>query len=137
MNRAAKGDAAIGISGIGIPLIGKNGERAAAYVLPIAGKDLRGSIGQGHCAVFVARRDKQQPMALEMLRTMFDLTVMKARVALLLAQGQGPQAIEESLKISVNTVRSHLKHAYSKTVSDDQTSLSAKVHALLPPVSGL
>ena len=81
VNRAAKGDAAIGISGIGIPLIGKNGERAAAYVLPIAGKDLRGSIGQGHCAVFVARRDEQQPMALEMLRTIFDLTVMEARVA--------------------------------------------------------
>ena len=98
VNRAAKGDAAIGISGIGVPLMGKNGERAAAYVLPIAGKDLRGAIGQGQCAVFVAQRGEQQPMALELLRTMFDLTVMEARVALLLAQGQGPQAIADGLE---------------------------------------
>jgi DNA-binding CsgD family transcriptional regulator len=137
VNRAAKGDGAIGISGIGIPLIGKNGERAAAYVLPIAGKDLRGAIGQGHCVVFVAQRGEQQPMALELLRTMFDLTVMEARVALLLSQGQGPQAIADGLKLSVNTVRSHLKHAYAKTITQDQTALSAIIHAVLPPVKEL
>jgi DNA-binding CsgD family transcriptional regulator len=68
------------------------------------------------------------------LRTLFDLTVMEARVALLLAQGQGPLAIAEGLKISVNTVRSHLKHAYAKTNTPDQTSLGALVHAVLPPV---
>jgi DNA-binding CsgD family transcriptional regulator len=56
-------------------------------------------------------------------------------VIMMLAQGQGPQAIAEGLKISVNTVRSHLKHAYAKTDTPDQTALVALIHTLLPPVA--
>ena len=135
IDRASKGDVAIGISGIGVPLIGKDGDRVAAYVLPIAGKDLRAEMGQGHCAVFIARRGEQQPLAIEILRTMFDLTISEARIATLIAKGDGPQAIAESLGISVNTVRSHLQHAYAKTGSSDQTALSALVNGLMPPVA--
>lgn len=135
IDRASKGDIAIGITGIGVPLIGNDGERAAAYVLPIAGKDLRGDLGQGHCVVFVARRGEQQPMAIEILRTMFDLTVQEARVATLIAKGDRPQAIAEALNVSVNTVRSHLKHAFAKTNARDQTALGALVNGLMPPVT--
>ncbi len=135
IDRASKGDVAIGISGIGVPLIGNNGDRAAAYVLPIAGKDLRGDMGQGHCAVFVARRGEQQPMTIEILRTLFDLTVQEARVATLIAKGDGPQAIAEALGVSVNTVRSHLQHAFAKTSANDQTALGALVNGLMPPVT--
>jgi DNA-binding CsgD family transcriptional regulator len=135
IDRALKGDVAIGISGIGVPLIDDNGERLAAYVLPIAGKDVRGAMGQGHCAVFIARRGEQQPMAIEILRTMFDLTVSEARIATLIAKGDGPQAISESLGISVNTVRSHLQHAYAKTGTPDQTGLGGLVNGLMPPVT--
>jgi DNA-binding CsgD family transcriptional regulator len=134
IDRAAKGDSAIGISGIGVPLIGRDGDRAAAYVLPIAGKDLRGAMGLGHCAVFVAQRAEQQPMLMEILRTMFDLTPAEARVAALIAKGDGPQAIAEALGISVNTVRSHLQHIFAKTQTPDQTALGALVNGLMPPV---
>jgi DNA-binding CsgD family transcriptional regulator len=134
IDRALKGDVAIGISGIGVPLVADDGERLAAYVLPISGKDVRGAMGLGHCAVFVARRGEQQPMAMEILRTMFDLTVMEARVALMVAKGDGPQAISNALGTSLNTVRSHLKHAYAKTNSQDQTALGGLVNGLLPPV---
>jgi DNA-binding CsgD family transcriptional regulator len=134
IDRALKGDVAIGISGIGVPLIDDTGERLAAYVLPIAGKDVRGAIGPGHCAVFIARRGEQQPIAVEILRTLFDLTVAEARIATLIAQGNGPQAIAESLNISINTVRTHLKHAFAKTDSPDQTALGGLVNALLPPL---
>lgn len=135
IDRASKGDVAIGISGIGVPLIGRDGDRVAAYVLPIAGKDLRGDMGQGHCAVFIARRGEQQPMAIEILRTMFDLTASEARIATLVAKGDGPQAISDSLGISINTVRSHLQRAYAKTGSPDQTALSALVNSLMPPLA--
>ncbi len=134
LDRAAMGDVAIGITGIGIPLIGKDGERAAAYVLPISGKDVRGAMGQGHSAVFVARRGEQQPMAMEILRTLFDLTVAEARIALLIAKGDGPQSIADALGITVNTVRTHLKHCFAKTGTPDQTALSGRVNNLLPPV---
>jgi DNA-binding CsgD family transcriptional regulator len=134
VERALKGDAAIGITGIGVPLIGNDGDRAAAYVLPLSGKDVRGSLGTGHCAVFVARRGEQQPMAMEILRTLFDLTVTESRVALLVAKGDGPQSIAVALGITVNTVRTHLKHSFAKTGTSDQTALGGLVNGLLPPV---
>jgi DNA-binding CsgD family transcriptional regulator len=134
IDRALKGDVAIGISGIGVPIVGDDGERLAAYVLPIAGKEVRGAMGLGHCVVFMARRGEHQPMAIEILRTMFDLTASEARIATLIAKGDGPQAISSALGISVNTVRSHLQHAYAKTNSRDQTGLGGLVNGLLPPV---
>ncbi len=134
IDRALKGDVAIGIAGIGVPLIGKDGDRAAAYVLPVAGKDVRGAMGPGHCVVFVARRGEQQPMAMEVLRTVFDMTSAEARVALLIARGDGPQAIGEALDVTINTVRSHLKHAYAKTATQDQTSLGGLINGLLLPI---
>ncbi len=134
IDRALKGDVAIGISGIGVPLVADDGERLAAYVLPISGKDVRGAMGLGHCAVFVASRSEQQPMAMEILRTMFDLTVMEARVALMVAKGDGPQDIADVLKLSVNTIRTHLQHAFAKTRTPDQRALGGLINALLPPV---
>jgi DNA-binding CsgD family transcriptional regulator len=135
IDRAAAGDTAIGISGIGVPLVGANGERSAAYVLPIAGKDIRGDLGKGHCAVFISQRGEQQPMAIEILRTVFDLSPTEARVATLIAKGEGPAMIAESLGITVNTVRSHLARAFSKTGAGDQTALGALVNKLMPPIA--
>lgn len=134
LDRALKGDSAVGISGIGVPLFSLKGERAAAYVLPVAGNDIRGAMGSGHCSVFVARRGEQQPITIEVLRTLFDLTVSEARVATLLSKGEKPQNIATALDVSINTIRSHLKHAYAKTDTADQTSLSALIHSVVPPV---
>jgi DNA-binding CsgD family transcriptional regulator len=118
-----------------VPLVGANGERSAAYVLPIAGKDIRGDLGKGHCAVFISQRGEQQPMAIEILRTVFDLSPTEARVATLIAKGEGPVMIAESLGITVNTVRSHLARAFSKTGAGDQTALGALVNKLMPPIA--
>jgi DNA-binding CsgD family transcriptional regulator len=41
---------------------------------------------------------------------MFDLSPTEARVATLIAKGEGPAMIADSLAISINTVRSHLAH---------------------------
>ena len=133
VERATKGDIAVGISGIGVPLNGKNGERAAAYVLQIAGNDLRADMGQGNCLMFIAQRGEQQPVAMEIVRTMFDLTVAEAKVAILIAHGDSPQAIADTLDVSVNTIRSHLKSAFGKTSTTSQTALGALVNRLVPP----
>jgi DNA-binding CsgD family transcriptional regulator len=134
IEKALKGDAAIGFKGIGVPLLSAHGERAAAYVLPLAGKDVRGDLGAGQCIVFVAQRGEQQPIALEILRTIFDFTVSEARIASMVASGVGPTAIAQQLNVSVNTVRTHLKHCFAKTRCTDQIALAALVNRLLPPV---
>ena len=135
IDRALQGDAAAGVSGIGVPLVNVDGERAAAYVLPIAGNDARGCLGPGHCAVFIAQRGEHQPMAVEMLRTMYDMTHAEARVAYLVSRGDGPFDIADGLGISVSTVRTHLKHAFAKSETSDQPSLGALVNQLIPPIA--
>lgn len=135
MDRAAQGHAGIGVYGIGVPLADADGNRAAAYVLPIGGNDLRGDLGQGYAAIFIAKRDEQQPMVIEILRTVFDLTPAEARISTLIAKGNNPIAIAEALGLSVNTVRSHLARCYSKTGAVDQVALAASVNALTPPLA--
>ena len=132
--RAGKGDRALGISGIGVPLVGKSGERAAAYVLPISGGDLRGQLGRGYAAVFLARRGEQQPMAIEILRTVFDLTPMEAKIAYAASLGDSTETIAAVFGISVETVRSHLKHVYVKADVGDKTALAVRVNELIPPI---
>ncbi|MGC3980676.1 MAG: helix-turn-helix transcriptional regulator [Steroidobacteraceae bacterium] len=132
--RAIKGDQSLGIAGIGVPVLGKSGQRAAAYVLPISGGDLRGDMGNGFCAVFIARRSEQLPMAIEILRTVFDLTPMEAKVAYATSRGDNPDMIAQSLGSAVETVRFHLKNAYHKTDVTDKTALAAKVNDFVPPV---
>jgi DNA-binding CsgD family transcriptional regulator len=122
-------------SGIGVSLAGKNGKQSAAYVLPISGKTLRGSQDRPCCAVFVMQRGEQQPMVIDILRMMFDLTSSEARIAALIAKGHGPSTIAKTLGITINTVRSHLQHAFSKTNAGDQTALGALVNGLTAPVA--
>ncbi len=135
IERGVKGDTAVGISGIGVPLISLDGERAAAYVLPIRGDDIRSQMGDGHAVVFIAQRGEQQPMAVEILRTLFDLTPMEAKVAYATSLGENPEAIATAHGIAIDTVRSHLKKIYLKTDVTDKTALAARVNALMPPIN--
>jgi DNA-binding CsgD family transcriptional regulator len=135
IDRAATGDIGIGIRGIGVPLISKSGERLAAYVLPLAGSGLRADLGRGNVAMFIARRSEQQPMLIEIMRTLFDMTLAEARVTAHLAQGQSPTDIAQALGITVNTVRSHLGKAYAKSQTNDQTSLVSLVKSLSLPLA--
>jgi DNA-binding CsgD family transcriptional regulator len=135
IDRAATGDIGIGIRGIGVPLIAQSGERLAAYVLPLAGSGLRAELGRGNVAVFIARRNEQQPMLIEIMRTLFDMTLAEARVAAHLAQGQSPSGIAEALGVSVHTVRTHLGKAYAKSQTNDQTSLVSLVKSLSLPLA--
>jgi DNA-binding CsgD family transcriptional regulator/PAS domain-containing protein len=133
--RSASGDAAIGIKGIGIPLVSDTGERAAAYVLPIAGSDIRGEMGNGYCAVFVARRNEQLPMTIEVLRTVFDMSQAEARVAALIAKGDSAEAIADALGTSINTVRTQISGALAKSGTNSQVALMARINELVPALA--
>jgi DNA-binding CsgD family transcriptional regulator/PAS domain-containing protein len=134
MLRAAQGDVSLGIKGIGIPLTSITGERAAAYVLPITGKDVRGAMGDGFCAVFVAQRGEQLPMTIEVLRTVYDLSQAEARVAALIAKGDSAETIADALGTSVHTVRTQIAKALAKTQTANQIALVARIHELVPPL---
>jgi DNA-binding CsgD family transcriptional regulator/PAS domain-containing protein len=133
--KAAHGAGTLGISGIGVPLVGPEGERASAYVLPLDGNDLRGEMSRGHAAIFIAQRAEQQPMAVEILRTIFGLTPSEAKVAYAMALGEAPGAVAAAQGTTVNAVRFHLKNAYAKVGVNDKTALAARVTALIPPIA--
>ncbi|MCB1378233.1 MAG: hypothetical protein KDK89_07695 [Alphaproteobacteria bacterium] len=134
IDRAVAGDAELGIKGIGVPLLARNGARAAVYVLSSLGRDARAELGHGHAIVFLAHRAEQQPMTIEILRTVFELTNMEARIACQIVNGHSPVAISEAMGLSVNTVRSHLSRAFAKTGSTDQVSLAACINRIIPPI---
>jgi DNA-binding CsgD family transcriptional regulator len=136
IERASRGDTALGVSGIGVPLVGLDGERAAAYVLPLGGGDVRGELGQGFAAVFVARRAEQQPLVIEILRTVYDLTQTEARISATLANGEGVDAIASSFNVKPDTVRSHIKKIYVKIGVNRMPELVSRIKQLVPPVAG-
>ncbi len=133
--KAAHGEGSLGISGIGVPLVSPDGERASAYVLPLDGNELRRELAPGHAAIFIAQRKEQQPMAVEILRTIFGLTPSEAKVAYAMAQGEAPGAVAAAQGTTVNAVRYHLKNAYAKVGVNDKTALAARVSALIPPIT--
>ena len=133
--RAALGAESLGISGIGVPLVGREGERASAYVLPLDGNDLRGDMSRGHAAIFIAQRAEQQPMAVEILRTIFGLTPSEAKIAYAMALGEAPGTVAAAQGTTVNAVRYHLKNAYAKVGVNDKTALAARVTSLIPPIT--
>ena len=64
------------------------------------------------------------------LRAGFKLTAAEAEVALMLAEGQGPQTIAEARNASINTVRTQLRNIYDKLGVNRQSELAARLRPL-------
>ncbi len=109
-----------------VALQGHTGERAVAYVLPVE---------PGFAAIFIASRQDDRRMALELLGPMFDLTPTEAAVAYAASRGDSPETISTALGNTIATVRSHLKSIYAKADVPNKTVLAARVSALMPPIA--
>jgi DNA-binding CsgD family transcriptional regulator len=70
------------------------------------------------------------------LREYFDLTAAESRVALLLCAGHVPKEVARQLRVSVSTVRSHLRALLEKTGTARQTELIQLLSSLPCTVSG-
>ena len=64
------------------------------------------------------------------LQAGFHLTAAEARVALMLAEGQGPQTIADSRGVSINTVRTQVRNLYDKLGVSRQGELAARLQPL-------
>lgn len=127
-------DAALGSWGNGIAMSGPGGQIAAAYVLPLGQSERRRALGPGRAAVFITNRAGARPPSVEILCALSGLTAGEARVALLIADGKGPDEAAAELGISVNTLRKHLANTYEKTGYNSQTALAAFVNKLRAPL---
>jgi DNA-binding CsgD family transcriptional regulator len=66
----------------------------------------------------------------ETIRRLYDLTPAEAKVAHLVAEGQTPAEVARSLGVSIETIRTHLKHTFAKTGADGQIRLSAQFRSV-------
>lgn len=73
--------------------------------------------------VFVSDPERDSPAPVDVLRTLYGLTRAEARLAVVLAAGQTPQAAAEELGLSPHTVRSQLNSVLQKTDTRRQSDL--------------
>jgi DNA-binding CsgD family transcriptional regulator len=104
--------------------------KASVTIIPFAEGPPRTRLA---VVILTAQDDCETVVKLRLQQT-FDLTPSEARVAYLVSSGQRPKLIASHLKISVNTVRTHLAKVFAKTGCPDQVTFCLLVKQLLTPV---
>lgn len=138
LRRAHRGDPALGVRGIGIPLRagpGHAGACSVCYVLPLNCSDARQVAGAATVAVYLAAGSDALPVLGAVLATLFGLTPAEAHLARLACDGRSVAALAQQLGVSVNTVKTHLKRVFDKTGVQRRSELVAMLASLLPPVA--
>jgi DNA-binding CsgD family transcriptional regulator/PAS domain-containing protein len=133
---AGNGDAAIGVKGVAVPLVGRDGERHVAHVLPLT-SGARRRAGASYAAVaalFVHKAALDTPSPPEVIAKAYKLTPMESRVMLAIVEVGGVPEVAEALGIAETTVKTHLGRIYKKTDSDRQADLVKLVAGFSNPL---
>jgi DNA-binding CsgD family transcriptional regulator len=122
---AERGDAAVGVKGIAVPLISLDGERHVAHVLPLTSGARRraGTSYAATAAVFVQQATLDTPSPQEVIGKLYKLTPTELRVLLAVVQVGGVPEVAETLGIAESTVRTHLNRLFEKTGAKRQADL--------------
>jgi DNA-binding CsgD family transcriptional regulator len=133
---AGNGDAAVGIKGVAVPLIARDGERYVAHALPLT-TGARRQAGTSYAAVaalFVHKAALDTPSPPEAIAKAYKLTPMELRVLLAIVEVGGVPEVAETLGIAATTVRTHLNQTYHKTGTNRQADLVKLVAAFSNPL---
>jgi DNA-binding CsgD family transcriptional regulator len=135
---AGNGDAAVGIKGVAVPLVARDGERYVAHVLPLT-SGARRRAGASYAAVaalFVYKAALDTPSPPEAIAKAYKLTPMELRVLLAIVEVGGVPEVAEALGIAESTVKTHLGRIYSKTDIRRQADLVKLVAGFSNPLVG-
>jgi len=108
-----------------VPLIGKDGERYVAHVLPLT-SGARGRAGIGHlaaAALFVRRATLMTSSTSQVIGETFKLTPTELRVLLAIVEVGGVPEIAAAFGIAETTIRTHVSHLFEKTGAARQADL--------------
>ncbi len=105
------------------------GEWVSAYVLPLGGDDLRGQMAPAMRQSSSHQRSDQQPMAIEILRTIFGMTPTEAKVAYATSLGENAPRAGVAHGTTVEAIRFHLKNSYVKAGVTDKTPWQLRCQA--------
>ena len=76
---------------------------------------------------------RPQAPPVELVQSLFDLTPAEARVARSLASGKTVEAIATEGGVSLNTVRTHVRHVLAKTGCERQAEVVALLTGIAQP----
>jgi DNA-binding CsgD family transcriptional regulator len=136
---AATGDAAIGVRGVAVPLVSRDGERYVAHVLPLSSGARRGA-GVSYAsaaALFVQKAALVTSSPPAVVAKTYRLTPTELRVLLAIVEvGGGAPQVAETLGIGEGTVKTHLKRLYQKTGARRQADLVKLFAGYASPLLG-
>ena len=133
---AGNGDATLGVKGVAVPLLARDGERYVAHVLPLT-SGARRRAGASYAAVaamFVHKAALDTPSPPEAVAKAYKLTPMELRVLLAIVEVGGVPEVAEALGVAETTVKTHLQHVYQKTGTNRQADLVKLVAAFSNPL---
>ena len=116
--------------------IARTDRRPIAIVLtklPPRRKSLAPSLEKCRIAALFSDPDVNHRPGIPLIRDLFDFTPVEANIAILLMESQDTAEISRALRISRETLRSHLKSMFHKTHARNQAEL---IHAPLRSPAG-
>jgi DNA-binding CsgD family transcriptional regulator len=135
---AAAGDAALGVRGVAVPLVARDGERYVVHVLPLSSGARRGA-GVSYAAaaaLFVQKAALATRSPPAVIAKTYRLTPMELRVLLAIVEVGGVPQVAEMLGIGESTVKTHLKRLYEKTGARRQADLVKLFAGYTTPLLG-
>jgi DNA-binding CsgD family transcriptional regulator len=109
-NSDAAVGAAVGVKGVAMPVVARDGERYVAHVLPLT-SGVRRQAGTSYAAVaavFVHKAALDMPSPPEAIAKAYKLTPTELRVLLAVVEVGGVPEVAETLGIAESTVKTHL-----------------------------
>lgn len=134
---AGQGDAALGIKGIAVPLIGRDGERYVAHALPLTSGARRraGVVNAAAAALFVRKATLAVPSAPQAIGSAFKLTPTELRVLMAIVEVGGVPEVATAFGIAETTVRTHVTRLFEKTGTSRQADLVKLVAGYATPLA--
>jgi DNA-binding CsgD family transcriptional regulator len=122
---ARDGDTAIGVKGIGVPLMAPNGERYLAHVLPLTSGARRhaGVAYAAAAAVFVRKAAMEHLSAPELIARTYHLTPTELRVLIAIVEVGGIPEVAAALGVATSTIKTHVGRLFEKTGGSRQVDL--------------
>lgn len=117
--------------GVAVPLIDTDDRSIAAWVLPMRQNAARLDLHQA--AIFV--RSTTDILSEEVFASTFRATAAELRVLKLLLKGLSTDEVATALRLSRNTVRTHLKALFAKTRTTRQAQLLQLATSFIAPAS--
>jgi DNA-binding CsgD family transcriptional regulator/PAS domain-containing protein len=134
---AGQGDAALGVRGIAVPLIGKDGQHYVAHALPLtSGARRRAGVAYNAvAALFVRKAALAMPARSEVIGKAFKLTPTELRVLLAIVEVGGVPEVAAALGVADTTIRTHVGRLFEKTGTARQADLVKLVAGYATPLT--